>query len=124
MYRKVKNLENNKKIADLIIESLKTENLTTKELETRIGKSEQLIRNALNQNLKKKGIVVETGEFKQQYKVYRLNRDKIINDKENLEDLIKLKKIMEDKMEFNDTTDDNDRKFLEYLAKKLEKKEI
>ena len=117
-------MENNKKIADLIIEALKTEDMTTLELELKIDKCEQLIRNVLNTNLKKKGIVSETGKFKQRYKVYHLNIDKIVDNKENLEDLKKLKKLMEDRMGFTSAPDDNEIKFVEYLKKKLESKEV
>ena len=74
-------------ISNKIIEALKYEDLAIFEIAKKINKSENVVRNALNKNLKRFGIVQETGLFKQDpdskskrgYKIYALNKEKIIN---------------------------------------------
>ena len=73
-------------ISNKIIEALKYEDLAIFEIAKKINKSENVVRNALNKNLKRFGIVQETGLFKQDpgsksnrgYKIYALNKEKII----------------------------------------------
>jgi len=75
---------NIKTISNQILEVLKDEDLAIFEIAIKINKSEVSIRNVLNKNLKKRGLIQETGIFrknphsnsKRGYKVYTLNEKK------------------------------------------------